>query len=101
MTKHVNIAGKEMPVKFGFAALMEFTDMLGLSMNELESLGDNMTLRTAVSLIWCGLKHGHRSERIPFDLQIEDVADLLDQDIEAMEKVLAVFGDSFAKEEKK
>lgn len=101
MTKYLKIAGKEMPVKYGFAALMEFTDMAGLSMNQLESLGDNMSLKTAVTLIWCGFKHGARAEKKSFDMTIDDVADLLDDDLQAMEKVLAVFGDSFAQEEKK
>lgn len=101
MTKYINIAGNEMPVKYGFAALMEFTDIAGLSMNELESLGDTMNLKTAITLIWCGFKHGARAEKKSFEMSIEDVADLLDEDMEAMEKVLSVFGDSFAKEEKK
>jgi hypothetical protein len=101
MTKHVKIAGKEYAVKYGFAALMEFTDMLNISMNELESIGNNMSLTNAVSLIWCGLKHGARSEKKEFGMAIEDVADLLDDDMKAMEKVLAVFAESFGEEEEK
>jgi len=80
---------------------MEFTDMLNISMNELESIGNNMSLTNAVSLIWCGLKHGARSEKKEFGMAIEDVADLLDDDMKAMEKVLAVFAESFGEEEEK
>jgi len=90
-----------MPVKFGFAALMEFTDSMKMTMQDLESLGDNITLAQAVKLIWCGLKHGHRAEKIPYDLTVYDVADLLDSDVNVMEDVLKVFSDSFGEQEKK
>lgn len=101
MTKHVLINGNEMPVKFGFAALMEFTESMKMNMQDLESLGDNITLTQAVKLIWCGLKHGHRVEKVPFDLTVDDVADLMDTDMNVMEDVLKVFSESFGEQEKK
>ena len=38
MVKHVKIGGEKRPVKFGFAALMEFTDALGYTMADLDNL---------------------------------------------------------------
>lgn len=96
MIKHVEIGGKSRPVKFGFAALMEFTEDNGYKISDLDNLGESMKLKDALYLVWCGLKHGARVEKISFDFSIEDVADWLDESPEAMEKVLNVFGDSFS-----
>ena len=103
MVKHVEIGGKERPVKYGFAALMEFTEENGYTMADLDKLGENMKLKDALFLVWCGLKHGARVEKQPYSYSIEDVADWLDETPEAMEKVLNVFSSSFSdsKEEKK
>lgn len=103
MTKNVKVGGEDRPVKFGFAALMEFTEENGLSMAELENLGDNMRLKDALFLVWVGLKHGARVEKKPFTYTVEEVADWLDDDPGAMERVLEVFGQSFsdAEDEKK
>lgn len=103
MVKHVEIGGKERPVKYGFAALMEFTEENGYTMADLDKLGENMKLKDALFLVWCGLKHGARVEKQPFNSSIEEVADWLDEKPEAMEKVLNVFSSSFSdsNEEKK
>jgi hypothetical protein len=103
MVKHVKIGGEERPVKYGFAALMEFTEANGYTMADLDTLGDNMKLKDALFLVWCGLKHGSRVEKKPFSYTIEDVADWLDEKPAAMEEVLNVFSSSFSasEEEKK
>jgi len=103
MIKHVEIGGESRPVKFGFAALMEFTEANGYTMANLDTLGDNMKLKDAIYLVWCGLKHGARIDKKPFPFSIEDIADWLDDKPEAMEEILAVFGSSFSasEEEKK
>ena len=66
MVKHVEIGGVSRPVKFGFAALMEFTEENGYTMADLDKLGDNMKLKDALFLVWCGLKHGARVEKQPY-----------------------------------
>lgn len=95
MTKDVEIGGKLRPVKFGFAALMEFTEAKGYTMADLDNLGESMNLKDALFLVWCGLKHGARVQKQEFDFTIDDIADWLDEDMGAMEKVLSVFGQSF------
>ena len=103
MVKYVEIGGEERPVKFGFAALMEFTEENGYTMADLDNLGENMKLKDALFLVWCGLKHGARVEKKPYSYSIEEVADWLDEQPEAMDKVLNVFSSSFgaSEEEKK
>lgn len=103
MVKHVEIGGASRAVKYGFAALMEFTESNGYTMADLDKLGENMKLKDALFLVWCGLKHGARVEKQPFSYTLEDVADWLDERPEAMEAVLNVFSSSFSssEEEKK
>ena len=79
MVKHVEIGGVSRPVKFGFAALMEFTEENGYTMADLDKLGENMKLKDALFLVWCGLKHGARVEKQPYKHTIEDIADWLDE----------------------
>lgn len=99
MTKNVEIGGKLRPVKFGFAALMEFTEANGYTMADLDTLGESMKLKDALFLVWCGLKHGARVEKQAFEQTIEEVADWLDDQPEAMENVLNVFSQSFSPSE--
>ena len=99
MVKYIEIGGKDRPVKYGFAALMEFTEENGYTMADLDKLGENMKLKDALFLVWCGLKHGARVEKKPFKHTIEEVADWLDDKPEAMEETLNVFSSSFGASE--
>ncbi len=96
-SKPVFIAGQDYPVKYGFAALRAFSDATGTTLGDLSSLGDNMTITQAIALVWAGLKDGARVMKQDFVLSIDDVADLMDEDEEAMAKVLEVFSESMAK----
>jgi hypothetical protein len=95
MVKKVNIGGEERPVKFGFAALMQFTDATGYTLAQLDSIGDSLTLSQAIELIRAGLKQGARVEGEKFNATPEEVADWLDDSPEALEQVLAIFTESF------
>ena len=95
MVKKVNIGGEERPVKFGFAALMQFTDATGYTLAQLDSIGDSLTLSQAIELIKAGLKQGARVEGEKFNATSEEIADWLDETPEALEQVLAVFTESF------
>ena len=98
--KPIFIDGKDYPVKYGFAALRIFSEATGTTLNDLAKLGDNISITQALALVWAGLKDGARAMGTDFKLSIDEVADLLDNDQEAMEKVLAVFQDSLATPEK-
>lgn len=98
MTEIVVIAGKNYPVKFGFNALRLFGNETGKTLAEIMSLNNNIGINDAIALMWAGLKDGHRVEKIPFNLTMDDVSDLLDADQSALTKVMDVFARSFKQE---
>jgi hypothetical protein len=55
-------------------------------------------INDAIALMWSGLKDGHRVEKTPFNLTMDDVSDLLDVDQSALTKVMDVFARSFKSE---
>ena len=90
----VIINGKDYPVKYGFAALRKFSDITGTTLKELDQIAVNMTMTQAIALVYAGIADGHRVMEKPFTLGLDDVADLLDDDADAMTNVLAVFAES-------
>lgn len=95
MTKFVEIGGKPRPVKFGFWALGEFTEAHGIAMGDLGSISETLTIKQALHLVWLGLKNGARVEKTEFNTTLEELADWIDEDQDAMARVLDVFGHSF------
>lgn len=97
----VEVAGKKYPISFGQNALAQFGRQAGLSLSALNALSlDTLDLLNLHTLIWCGMKDGFRKARKSgevkgqFEMEVEDVADLLDEDPEAVEKILGVFSES-------
>lgn len=91
----VLINGKDYPCRFGMAALMEFTKQTNIKITDLANLGNEMTMEEAITLCWCGLKDGARKAKKPFNLDPYDVADLIDDDQRAIEKMMEVFANQF------
>ena len=96
MQEHIEIAGKKYPVKYGFNALRIFTVETGISFQYIGKLGDGITLEQAICLMYAGLKDGARVEKVDFTMSMDDVADLLDQDQEALNKCMEAFARSFS-----
>jgi len=97
----IEIAGQKYPVSFGQNALAQFGRNAGLSLSALNSLSvDTLDLLNLHTLIWCGMKDGHRKARKAgeakgqFMAEIEDIGDLLDMDAGAIERILGVFSES-------
>lgn len=88
------------PVKFGMAALSEFLDLEGLSLSQMEEIGQNLTLTRAIRLVHIGMKHGARVAKQEFSQSYEDTCDLLDTDQELMGKVMEVFQNQMPQPEK-
>lgn len=97
MTKQINVNGVKYPVKYGFNALRLFTNKTGIALDELSGLEGKMSIDSAIALVWAGLKDGARSEKVDFDMEIEDVADLMDDDVTLIEQCVAHFVESFVK----
>jgi len=100
MVKKVKIGGEDRPVKFGFAALMQFTDATGYKLADLDKIGESLSLSEALELVRAGLKQGARVEKESFNYELEDIADWLDDSPEALEQILAIFTESFTQEKK-
>lgn len=104
--QEVEIAGEQYPCRFGFNALSEFCKLTGLKLQELDKIGQDIDLEQALSLIFCGLKDGHRVKNKDnnkpdnFNLTKEDVADLIDEDWSVMEKVFKVFEEMMSSKKK-
>ena len=89
--------GQALPFSFGMAALSAFMDAEDLTLATLGALGEGMKLSTAINLMWYGFSDGHRREKLPFDLTREDVADLIDEDGELLQKCMDIFAASMPK----
>jgi len=96
----VTINGKDYPVKYGFAALRKFSDITGTTLKELDRIAVNMTMTQAIALVYAGLADGARVTKQEFLLEMDDVADLMDDDGDAMTNVLAVFAESMGQANK-
>ena len=88
----IDLGGEKFPIKFGFAALRHYSNITGTTLADLDKIGNNMTLDDALTLMYCGIKDGHRASKQEFDLDIDDIADLLDGNMHCLEKVFEVLG---------
>lgn len=98
----INIGKKDLPCYFGFNALRKYCRKTGMSLNELSTLGNNMSLDDIVELIFAGTQEGHRRAGVDFNMTSDDIADLLDGDAIGMQKAMELFaehmGMTFGKE---
>tara|TARA_R110002012_G_scaffold13648_4_gene57974 strand:- start:4316 stop:4690 length:375 start_codon:yes stop_codon:yes gene_type:complete len=87
---------KDYPIRFGMNALRIYCKQTNKSLNDLEKLGQDMSLDDACQLILAGLRDGARVAGKDFSLNVEDMADILDDDFEALQKCLNVFSEQFS-----
>lgn len=85
----------QMAIHFGWGALRHWTNATGKSIADLEK-GSEMTLEETMWLIWAGLKQGAYKAGESFDLTIEDVADLMDENPTFLPTALEQFSLSLA-----
>lgn len=97
MLNFIVINNKQHPVRFCFNALAEFCRMNNMTLAQMEKMGNEMTLDMALTLIYCGLKHGARYEKRAFDFDIYDIGDMMTDNPEMLNDCMKAFGDSQAK----
>ncbi len=95
MYEIIIINGKDFPVRYGMAALMDFTKKTNIKVNELDKLGQEMTIEAAIALCWAGLKNGARKAGKEFELTLLDVADLIDDDESVITKCMEIFQEQY------
>jgi hypothetical protein len=89
----VKIAGKNLPLYFGFNALRKFCRNTGTSLSKLQTLGNDMTLDDALQLIVVGVEEGVRKAGTGEFLTADELGDLLDEDMSGLEAALKIFGE--------
>ena len=92
MYEVVIINGKDYPVRFGMNSLRLFCKDTNRSLADL----DKLSLDDACYLILNGIKDGSRVSGQECSLNVDDVADMLDEDFEALNKVLEIFTSQFS-----
>lgn len=97
----VKIAKKNYPVRFGMAAMMTFTKLTNKGLNDLATMGENMSIEEGIALCYAGLKQGARKAGQAFEMELEDIADLFDEDQNGMMAIMEVFTEAYEVEEEK
>ena len=88
-TIYVTVLGEQMPVRFGMAALFDFTKALGITVGDLQRGFDfdALDLEDLGRMYLAGFRDGHRKASAagtpPLDWEIEDMADVMDELSEA------------------
>ena len=88
----VEIGGKKYPIKFGFNALRKYSMKTGTTLAQLNQMGDNMGLNDALILIHCGIEDGYRAAKQECKLSLDDLADSMDNDMDAISRCMEVLG---------
>jgi hypothetical protein len=101
MVEVIKINTKSYPVKFGFNALRHFTDLTGMTLNEISNIANDLNLSHAIILIYVGLKDGARVTQEKFELSIDDIGDMLDDDNTIIEKMMSIFSKQMSGKSKK
>lgn len=89
----VKINEKKYPVKFGFNALRKYSALTNTSLQELDKLGQDMSLDGALTLIFCGIEDGYRAAKQQCELTIDSLADLIDEDFDAIGRCMEVLAE--------
>ena len=99
MFEIVIINKKDYPVRFGMNALRLFCKETNRKLTDLDKLGQDLSLDDACFLIKAGLTDGARKAGKEFSLSVDDIADILDDDFDALQKVMDVFSEKFSAKE--
>lgn len=72
----IKIKGKNYPLRMTMGALLRFKHQTGYDVSELK---DN-DIEGLITLLWCCIASASKADGIPFELNIEDMADCLSID---------------------
>ena len=92
MVRYTQIAGKEVPVSFGNAALIRFEEETGISILNLGTTPLNY--KNSLVLIFEGLRDGHRKDKKDFTMTFDDLCDYLDEDPNALSRIMDLLNKS-------
>ena len=91
--KIITIGKEDHPIKFGFNALRKYSKMTNTSLADLDKLGQEMTLDNALILMYCGIEDGYRASKQEMKLSVDDLADSIDGDFNAIARCMEILGE--------
>ena len=91
--KIITIGKEDHPIKFGFNALRKYSKMTNTSLADLDKLGQEMTLDNALILMYCGIEDGYRASKQEMRLSVDDLADSIDGDFNAIARCMEILGE--------
>ena len=91
--KMITIGKEDHPIKFGFNALRKYSKMTNTSLADLDKLGQEMTLDNALILMYCGIEDGYRASKQEMKLSVDDLADSIDGDFNAIARCMEILGE--------
>jgi hypothetical protein len=86
--------GNTLPFSFGMAALSNFLEDNGWSLQDLGQLQDNLSLSKVMQILHHGFRDGHRREKLPFALTLDDIGDLIDENPTLITRCMDIFAAS-------
>ena len=89
----VELGGEKYPIKFGFNALRKYSRKTKTTLADLNKIGVNMSLDDALILIYCGIEDGYRAAKQECKLTLDELADKMDGDMEAITRCMGVLTD--------
>ena len=98
MYEIVKIGNESFPIRYGMNSLRIFCNRTGMKLNDLQSLGSNISLEDACQLILAGVEDGSRKAGKDFTLTIDQLSDLLDDDFDALSRCMDIFSNMFTTE---
>ncbi len=87
MTEFITVNKKDYPILFGWNAIRKFSEQSGLTIKSLEKAIESGMNYTFLA-IYIGIEEGHRAEKKPFELTIDDFVDMFDQDPNAIKDAI-------------
>ena len=95
---YVKVNGKTRPFLLGMAAISEVERITGQNCFT-EKI--SVTTEFMVAITFCGFKHGARREGIPYKETFDDVADLMDEDVNITSQAMKLYMKQVLKQEPK
>ena len=67
--------------------------MTNTSLPDLDKMGQEMTLDNALILMYCGIEDGYRAAKQQMKLSVDDLADSIDSDFNAIARCMEILGE--------
>ena len=83
-----------LPFSWGMAALSKFCTEHNMGLQDFAKMENSITPTLLISMLWHGFQDGHRKERKPFEVHPDDIADMLDDDAEMLQRCMEIISKS-------